>query len=84
MACCGNQRAAARRATTTFAPTTVHSAPRRTTEAAVYVRYVYAGEVAVRGAISGRVYYFTSAGSTLVARSDARVLVASGQFVAVA
>jgi hypothetical protein len=49
----------------------------------VYVRYVYAGEVAVRGAITGRVYYFTSTGSTLVARSDARVLVATGQFVAV-
>jgi len=62
---------------------TVHSAPRRTSEAAVYVRYMYAGEVAVRGAITGRVYHFTSAGSTLVALRDARALVASGQFVAV-
>jgi len=48
----------------------------------VLVRYVYAGELAVRGAITGRVYYFTGAGSTLVALSDAHVLVASGQFVA--
>ena len=47
------------------------------------MRYVYAGKVAVRGAITGLVYYFSSAGSTLVARRDARVLVASGQFVAV-
>lgn len=60
---------------------TVHSTPRTTSEAAVHVRYAHAGDVAVRGAITGRVYRFTSAGSTLVARSDARVLVASGQFV---
>ena len=82
MACCGNRRAAARPATTTFVPMSVHSTPRRTSEAAVLVRFVYAGELAVRGAITGRVYYFTGAGSTLVALSDAHVLVASGQFVA--
>jgi hypothetical protein len=62
---------------------TVHSAPRTTREDAVYVRFAYAGAVAMRGAITGRVYHFSSAGSTLVALSDARVLVASGQFVAV-
>ena len=82
MACCGNRRAEARRATTTFVPMTVHSAPRTTSEAGVYVRYAFAGAVAVRGAITGRVYHFNGAGSTLVALSDARVLVASGQFVA--
>jgi len=54
-----------------------------TSEAGVYVRYAFAGAVAVRGAITGRVYHFNGAGSTLVALSDARVLVASGQFVAV-
>ncbi len=62
---------------------TVHSASPTTSEASVHVRYAHAGEFAVRGAITGRVYHFTGAGSTPVARSDARVLVASGQFVAV-
>lgn len=61
---------------------TVHSASRTTSEHTVRMRYVYVGEVAVRGRITGRMYYFTGAGSTSVALSDARVLIASGQFVA--
>jgi hypothetical protein len=61
---------------------TVHSASRTTSEHTVRVRYAYAGEVAVRGGVTGRVYHFTGAESTPVAVSDARVLVASGQFVA--
>ena len=60
---------------------TVHSASRTTSEQTVQLRYRYAGEVAVRGGITGRVYHFTGAGSTSVALSDARVLVAGGQFV---
>jgi len=47
------------------------------------VRYRYAGKIAVRGGITGRVYHFTGAASTPVALSDARVLVAGGQFVSV-
>jgi hypothetical protein len=62
---------------------TVHSAPRTTTEQTVHVRYLHARDVAVRGGITGRVYHFTGSGSTPVALSDARALVASGQFEAV-
>ena len=81
MSCCGDQRAAARLAATSSVPMTVHSASRTTSEQTVAVRYRYAGEIDVRGRISGRVYHFTDAGSTPVALSDARLLVAGGQFV---
>ena len=82
MSCCGNRRAEARRAPTTFVPMTVNSASRSSAET-IPIRYVHEGRVAVRGGATGTLYQFSSGASTPVAARDARVLVASGRFVAI-
>jgi len=84
MSCCGNRRAEARRALTTFVPMTVHSASRSTDAETIPIRYIHEGRVAVRGGVTGTLYQFSDAGSTRVVASDARVLVASGRFAAIA
>lgn len=83
MSCCGSRRAAARRAPTTFVPMTVQSASRSIETETIAIRYVHEGRVAVRGGVTGTLYHFSGVGSTPVAASDARVLVASGRFVAI-
>ena len=83
MSCCGNRRAEARRALTTFVPMTVHSASGSTETETIPIRYVHEGRVAVRGGVTGTLYRFSGVESTPVAASDARVLVASGRFVAI-
>lgn len=83
MSCCGNRRAEARRALTTIGPMTITSAPRSTGAETIPIRYVHEGRVAVRGGVTGTLYQFSGVGSTPVAASDARVLLASGRFVAI-
>jgi hypothetical protein len=81
MSCCGNRRAEARRALTTFVPMTVNSS-RSTDAETIPIRYVHEGRIAVRGGVTGTLYQFSGVASTPVAASDARVLVASGRFAA--
>jgi hypothetical protein len=61
---------------------TVNSTSRSTDAETIPIRYVHEGRVAVRGGATGTLYQFSSGASTPVAASDARVLVASGRFVA--
>lgn len=71
MSCCGQKRAAASAVARTRAdprsiPVSVVKVPARIAHGDVRVRYLGSGSLSLRGALTGRVYYFAAAGSTAI------------------